>query len=593
MSEPKRRQEMRRVIGKLGGPSMIGLALTVSLTGCPQLLSQIPVAGTPARPGATPAATANVATDVTTTVTLKPLQAAVTITLTQPFLSAAAGLTGAAGLTSVSPLAPSAAYRAAYRRVQDAAASDFAESPVPNSIVIALATTGGQQIVGSTDSQGQVILNLDVNKVYYITAPFVDALGAYREFRTIVKVRKEEKDNPPPQSCTFASTLVTSAITNANGGDFHTLKSIDVSQVKKAVDATETIIKAKPKVLAAVLLNTNAANPDAINTALKTISIAKQSDPTLNNIPAPTDAVQQAKTSQDSSNSLKASGESEVVTVTVKKGQDANQVAQQQLISATPAPTPAPTLTPTPVSTATPTPVHVKSFDFAAGMPTQVFIPLTVNGSPVYDPAYPRAALLSTNTLLTDGTTIPVASWSIAAGDQGGKITVDSGILRIDPSSLPGYVNVLAVPILDSTSWNRIQPIQLLATPVRVASASVSLPAGVTGLTVPADFTVPGDNNLSGVTSVKLNAHLIWNDQHASDLSTASSQLTWSTSTPNLVSVDQDGAIHALANTSGGLAVVTVTANFPVPPTNLLVATPSATIQIPVQRSSKTVITIQ
>jgi len=580
---------------------MTCFAVSVAVSGCPGLLNQVPVTkqqvtGTqPANP--TQTTTQQQATTLQTVV-LSPLQALVPISLAQPILGAEQGLTGAAGLTSVAPLTQAAAYRAAYRRIQDATSSDFAEAPVPNSVVIALSTTGGQQVVGNTDANGQVNLKLDVDKVYYITAPFVDALGAYREFRTVIKVRKQDKDAPPPQTCNFASTVVTTALTNSNGGDFHNLKQIDVNQVKQAVDTTQAIIKKQPKLLATVILTTNAADPTSVTKALKTLNVAKLQDPTLAALPAPTDIVAQAAASKDTTNSLDASGATKSVTVSVTAGQDANQIAKQQQAAATPAPTPVPTQAPTAAPTATPAPIHVSTFDFAPGMPTQVFIPLiSAAGLPVFDPAYPRAAILTTNTVLTDGSTIPIASWSIAAGGQGGKISVDSGILKIDPSSSPGLVNILAQPVLDFNLFQRIQPIQLLATPLRISSASVQLPTSFPGLTVPADLTVPGDNNLGKATSVKLATHLLWNDQHQSDLATdlasASSLLTWTTSTPNLVSIDQDGTVHALPNTTGGTAVVTVTAGWPVAPTNTLVATPSATLQIPITRSSQTTITIQ
>ncbi|MNY58175.1 hypothetical protein D3C86_1944810 [compost metagenome] len=84
----------------------------------------------------------------------------------------------------------------------------------------------------------------------------------------------------------------------------------------------------------------------------------------------------------------------------------------------------------------------------------------------------------------------------------------------------------------------------------------------------------------------------MWNDRRESDLAGASSHLKWSTSTPNLVSVDADGTVRALPNSGGGTAVVTVTANFPVPPTNRLIATPSATVSIPIFRKSETPIEI-
>ncbi len=476
---------------------VLALSLTLPLVGCPSMFA-----------GPTPPAK----DEPTAASKPVPLGSDTPITVRQPNVFANAGLQQAAGY-HVAASDPSVTF----------------ETSVAGARVEAIPTTGGLTIIGTTDASGRAILRLDVNKVYKIIAKFKDARGQEQEFRTLTKVAKEQKDAPPTQTLNFASTLVTKTLEKSRT---NSLASIDVAMVQEAMQATQTVLTRNAEALTAVLATTDLTKAEDIQVALQTISVVKQIDSELSGSPDPLDALSAAQTSVDATNSLSEGGNADASPPTV-----------------TPSPPPADTTLTKPETT-------LKSFALGPVASDSVYLPLLRDGKRYVDPAYPGTLLLSAETVLTNGTTIPLANWEVLPDSaNAGKVSVAGGLLATVEGAVKGVVTVRATPPFGSATPQELA-IQLRPTPRRVRTVQLALPSATPELYIPADGSQEGDNNLGHASTLTLDVTLTWNDDL---VSREAAPIAWSTSTPGMVAVDADGTVRALPTAPEGTAVVIAT----------------------------------
>ena len=450
--------------------------------------------------------------------------------------------------TPVQVLAPSlrtvSAFRIAGFHVLSDPAISF-DTPVPGAEVRAIPTTGGLTVIGTTDASGRVTMRLDLNKVYTIVASFKDVDGKPRTFRTFAKVTEADKAAPPTQPLDFASTLVAEAI--AKGRDKDSLPSLDVSKVKDAVKSTLDVLKAKPEAFTAIIMETDTANTDAVSKALQAISLVKQLDPALAAMPDPIDALSTAQSSVDPTNSHAAGGTP----------------------SANPPVTPPAPPVVAPVVTKPPT--TIQRFELVDG-PDTIYLPFA-NGA--QDAAYPQSRLLKARTVLSNGTELPIANWTIVSGGQGGKISLEGGLVRASAGAIAGEV-VIRASALSDASLAAQRTVRVAETPRRVLSVSLALPASIPALTVPADGAYWEDNNLDRPTEAQLAWELTWNDRARTGAPDDATLLEWKSLTPGMVTVDAWGLVSAKPGSSEGTASVEVKTRTEPPVTTV--------IPIPVRR---------
>ena len=428
------------------------------------------------------------------------------------------------------------------------------DTPVPGAEVRAIPTTGGLTVIGTTDASGRVVLRLDINKVYTIVASFTDAAGQPRNFRTFAKVTEADRSAPPTQPLDFATSLVAEAI--AQGRDQNSLPTLDVTKIQQAVKSTMDLLKAKPELFTAVVMETDTRNPAAVNQALQTLSLAKQLDPVFANFPDPIDALAVAQRSVDPTNSL----------------------AQGGTPSAAPPTTPPAPPVVSPVVTKPP--ASIQRFEMVEG-PDTLYLPF---GNGATDPAYPQSRLFKARTVLSNGLELPVALWSIVSGDQGGKIAIEGGLVRVLPGASAGTLTIRANS-LAGAGFTAERTVSIVATPRRVASAQVNLPAGVPALYVPSDGSSLGDNNLGHPTALQLAWELNWNDRAVSRGPEGADALEWRSLNPDMLAVDALGHVRALPGSREGTASIALSTK-----TEPSIRTE---IMIPVRRAAELVVDIK
>ncbi len=430
--------------------------------------------------------------------------------------------------TPIQVLAPAlksvSAFRIAGFHVLSDPAISF-DTPVPGAEVRAIPTTGGLTVIGTTDATGRVILRLDINKVYTIVAAFKDPAGVPRTFRTFAKVTEKDKANPPTQPLDFASTLVAESITK--GRDQASLPTLDMAKVQAAVKSTLEVLKAKPEAFTAVVMDTDTTDPEAVGKAMQALSLVKQLDPALAALPDPIDALSEAQGSVDPTNSLEEGG----------------------VPSANPPATPPAPPVVAPVVSKPPT--TIQRFELLPA-PEKVYLPFD-NGAT--DPAYPQTHLVRALTVLTDGTELPIADWSIVSGAQAGKVSLEGGRISLLSGAAPGDVTIRATALANADKYADLT-MRIVETPRRILSGKLKVPSQTPALYVPADGSSLGDNNLGHPTDLQLAWELTWNDRAITHSPEDASLLEWRSGTPHMVLVDAWGRVSVKPGSAEGTASV-------------------------------------